>query len=104
MNAVQSRSSDPITFDPVLTAEHEGMFRHFLGGMLFATAHVLQFVALLTVAFAIGAGWWAGLAAFVAIGVAIGLAFKRGPIYWAIFGAETVAMIVGGLLVGVFAL
>ena len=79
-------------------------FRHFLGGMLFATTQVLQFIALLTVAFAVGAGWWAGLAAFAAVGAVIGLMARRGPIYWAILGAEIVIAIVGGLAASFFAL
>lgn len=98
MNTAQPMGQQTQNFDPVLLEDHRGTFRHFLNGMLFALTQVLQVIGLLSVGFAIGAGWWAGLALFVVIGVAIGLAFRRGPIYWAIEASEIVALIVGGLL------
>lgn len=102
MNTAQPMGQQTQSFDPVLTEDHRGTFRHFLNGMLFALTQVLQIIGLLSVGFAVGAGWWAGLALFVLIGVAVGLAFKRGPIFWAIEASEIVALIAGGLLALVF--
>ena len=52
------------------------------GGFLIATVwtcgHIAQAVMLLVLAFAIGAGWWSGVAAYVGIGIAAGLIFRMG--------------------------
>ena len=45
---------------------------------------IAQTIMLLTLAFAIGAGWWAGFVAFVAIGVVIGMVFRLSGVYWAV--------------------
>ena len=54
---------------------------------------------LLTLAFAIGAGWWAGFVAFVAIGVVIGMVFRLSGVYWAVQIALWVLLVLGGLIV-----
>jgi hypothetical protein len=54
---------------------------------------------LLTLAFAIGAGWWAGFVALVIIGVAIGLVFRLSGVYWAVQIALWVLLVLGGLIV-----
>ena len=60
---------------------------------------IAQAVALLTLAFAIGAGWWSGFAAFVVIGAALGFAFRMSGVYWAVQVALWVLMALGGLIV-----
>ncbi|GIK50896.1 MAG: hypothetical protein KJZ75_16980 [Hyphomonadaceae bacterium] len=105
MNAIASDKTatppEPSNY-PELAVEHGETFRRFLAGVLLVTTQFLQAVALLTVAFAIGAGWWAGLALFILIGAAVGLAFRRSAIFWSLEAVETVALILGGLIAGAF--
>jgi hypothetical protein len=74
-------------------------FHGFLMATVWTCGHIAQMVALLTLGFAIGAGWWAGLAAFVVIGVAVGLAFRLSGVYWALQVAFWVLLGVGGMIV-----
>ena len=74
-------------------------FHGFLVGSLWIGGHIAQAVSLLTLAFAIGAGWWPGFIVFVVIGIAIGLAFKMGGAYWAAQVVEWVLLGLGGLIV-----
>lgn len=77
--------------------------RETFGGFLAATVWtcglIAQTVALLTLAFAIGAGWWAGFAVLVLIGIAVGMAFKLSGVYWATQVAIWVLLALGGLIV-----
>lgn len=74
-------------------------FSGFLSASLWGGGHIVQLIALLVLAFAIGAGWWAGFAAFVVIGIAIGLFFKMSGAYWAAQVVEWVLLGLGGLIV-----
>lgn len=74
-------------------------FSGFLATTVWSSALIAQGVALLTLAFAIGVGWWAGLAAFVAIGAVIGLAFRMSSLFWAVQVVLWVLLSVGGLIV-----
>ncbi|MEJ0059771.1 MAG: aa3-type cytochrome c oxidase subunit IV [Terricaulis sp.] len=74
-------------------------FHGFLNASLWGSTHIAQAVALLTLAFAIGAGWWAGVAAVVAIGVVVGLLFKSSGAWWAVQIAQAGVLILGGLIV-----
>lgn len=74
-------------------------FHGFLMATVWCCGLLAQAVALLTVALAIGAGWFAGLAAFVAIGVAIGLVFRLSGVYWAMQVALWVLLGIGGMIV-----
>jgi len=74
-------------------------FHGFLMASLWTGGLIIQTVALLTLAFAIGAGWWAGMGAFVVIGVALGLSFNMGGVYWATQVALWVLMGLGGMIV-----
>jgi cation transporter-like permease len=88
-------------------AHHGGMnihdqkqtFHGFLVASLWLGTQIIMVVALATLAFAIGAGWWAGLAAFVAIGVAVGLLFKMSGAWWATLIAQTVLLGLGGMII-----
>lgn len=71
----------------------------FLSASLWCGGLIIQGVALLTLAFAIGFGWWPGLAAFVAIGVVLGLFFRMSGVYWAVQIALWVLLGFGGLVV-----
>jgi hypothetical protein len=75
-------------------------FSGFLSASLWVSTHIAQTVALLTLAFAIGDGWWAGVFAAIAIGVVVGLLFKASSgVWWAVQIAQAVVLIIGGLLV-----
>lgn len=74
-------------------------FHGFLIASIWGCGLIAQSVALLTLAFAIGAGWWPGLFASVAIGVAVGLFFRMSGVYWAVQIALLVILGVGGLIV-----
>lgn len=73
-------------------------FHAFLMGSVWTSGLVIQAVALLTLAFAIGLGWWAGLAAVVVIGVALGMAFNLSGVYWAVQIALWVILALGGMI------
>ncbi|MBY0568554.1 MAG: aa3-type cytochrome c oxidase subunit IV [Hyphomonadaceae bacterium] len=74
-------------------------FGGFLSATVWTSCFVIQSVALLTLAFAIGLGWWAGLAAFAVIGIAIGFAFKLPGVFWATQIVLWVLMGIGGMIV-----
>lgn len=74
-------------------------FHGFLMASVWTCGLIVQLVGLLTLAFAIGAGWWAGLAVFVLIGVALGASFKLSGVYWAVQVALWVLLALGGLIV-----
>lgn len=74
-------------------------FHGFLTATVWTCGLIAQAVALLTLGFAIGAGWWSGFAAFVLIGVALGFAFRLSGIYWATQVALIILLGLGGLIV-----
>jgi hypothetical protein len=78
-------------------------FQGFLSASLWTSGLIAQAVMLLTLAFAIGLGWWAGFCAFVAIGAALGIGFRMGAVYWAVQVALWVLLALGGLIVPAFA-
>jgi hypothetical protein len=71
----------------------------FLSASVWTSGLIAQAVMLLTLAFAIGMGWWPGFSAFVAIGILIGFIFKMPSVYWAVQVALWVLLGVGGMLV-----
>ncbi|MDX2276034.1 MAG: aa3-type cytochrome c oxidase subunit IV [Hyphomonadaceae bacterium] len=79
--------------------DQRATFAGFLTATVWTSAHVIQAVALLTLAFAIGLGWWAGVGAYIAIGVATAFLFKMGGSWWAAQVAQWVLLILGGLIV-----
>lgn len=80
-------------------SDQKDTFHGFLVASIWGCGHIAQLVALLTLAFAIGAGWWPGFFAYVAIGVGVGLIFKMGGAYWAAQVAQWVLLALGGILV-----
>jgi hypothetical protein len=79
--------------------DQKDTFDGFLSASVWTGGHIVQLVALLTMAFAIGMGWWPGFVAYVLIGVAIGFAFKMSGVYWAAQVAQWVLLGLGGLIV-----
>ena len=78
---------------------HRETFHGFLIGTIWVTGHIAQYVMLFTLAIAIGDGWFAGLLAFIAIGVAAGILFRMSGAYWAAQIAQWVLLGLGGLVV-----
>jgi len=89
--------------DTAELAAHQETFSGFLTATVWVCTHIAQAVMLLTLAFAIGAGWFAGLLAYVAIGVAAGLAFRMSGVYWAAQIAQWVLLGIGGVIVPLLA-
>ena len=74
-------------------------FHGFLMASVWTSGLIAQSVMLLTLAFAIGLGWWPGFVVFVLIGVVIGSVFKLSGVYWATQVALWVLLGIGGLIV-----
>ena len=74
-------------------------FGGFLTATVWTCVHIAQAVMLLTLAFAIGSGWWAGVGAYIAIGIVAGLIFRMGATYWAAQIAQWVLLVIGGMIV-----
>ena len=79
--------------------DQRGTFHGFLVATVWTCTLIAQSVALLTLAFAIGNGWWAGLGVFVVIGILAGLVFRLGGAYWATQIAFWVLLGLGGAIV-----
>lgn len=79
--------------------DQKDTFHGFLMASVWGGGLVIQLVALLTLAFAIGAGWWAGWIAFVALGAGVGFFFRMSSVYWAVQVALWVILALGGLIV-----
>ena len=74
-------------------------FHGFLLSTVWMCGHIAQLVALLTLGFAIGAGFWAGFAAYVIIGIVVGAVFRLSGVYWAAQVAQWVLLALGGLII-----
>lgn len=79
--------------------EQVNTFQGFLKAALWMCTFVAMSVSLLVVAFAIGAGWFAGLGAFAAVGIGAGLFLRMPTAFWIAIGAITAALAVGGAIV-----
>ena len=79
--------------------DQKATFHGFISATVWTCTLIAQFVALLTLAFAIGDGWWAGLGVFVIVGVLVGLVFRMSGAYWAVQIAMWVLMAIGGAVV-----
>ncbi|MGQ0533369.1 MAG: aa3-type cytochrome c oxidase subunit IV [Caulobacteraceae bacterium] len=74
-------------------------FHGFLMATVWTCGLMAQVVGLLTLAFAIGAGWWPGYFVFVMVGVVVGFAFRLSGVYWAVQVAFWILLGLGGLVV-----
>ncbi len=77
--------------------DQKDTFKHFVSFSLWGTLLTIMLVALLTVAFAMGFGWYAGLAAWVVIGAAAGFFMKMSGAWWVLVVGSTILFGVGGL-------
>lgn len=78
-------------------------FHGFLIATVWTCGLIAQGIALATLAFAIGEGWWAGMLAFVAIGAALGFLFRMSGAYWAVQVALWALLAIGGVVVSALA-
>lgn len=74
-------------------------FHGFLTATVWTCTLIGQSVLLLTLAFAVGLGWWSGYFAFIAVGVAAGLIFKLRSVFWAVQVVLWVLLGLGGMIV-----
>jgi hypothetical protein len=74
-------------------------FHGFLAASVWTSGLIAQAVALLTLAFAIGAGWWAGFGALVVLGILVGLVFRMSGVYWAVQVVVWALLGLGGMIV-----
>lgn len=79
--------------------DQKSTFHGFLIATVWTCGLIAQSVVLLTLGFAIGEGWWAGLGAFVLVGVGVGLLFRMSGAYWAVQVALWVMLGIGGVIV-----
>lgn len=79
-------------------SDQRSTFGGFLAASVWGCGLIAQSVALLTLSFAIGMGWWPGLFALVGIGIAVGLVFRMGSVYWAVQIALWVLLGLGGIV------
>lgn len=82
-------------------SEQSKTFRAFLGAAMWACTLIAMLLSLLVVAFALNLGWFAGLGAFVAVGVGAGLFLRLGMAFWVTLIASAGLLGLGG---GVIAL
>lgn len=79
--------------------DQKATFHGFLMASVWGSALVIQLVGLLTLAFAIGAGWWAGYVVFVLVGIGFGFGFRLSGVFWAMQAALWVLLGLGGLII-----
>lgn len=79
--------------------DQKDTYHAFLMATVWTCGLIAQSVMLLTLAFAIGLGWWPGFVAFAVIGIALGLTFKLSGVYWATQITLWVLLVLGGLIV-----
>ena len=79
--------------------DQKSTFHGFLMATVWSGTVMAQAVALLTLAFACGAGWWACFVEFALIGIVAGFTFRLSGVYWAVQVALWVLMILGGLII-----
>lgn len=77
-------------------SDQKATFSGFLTISVWGTALTIMLVAMLTVAFAMGGGWFAGLAVWAVIGLVAGMIMKMGLYWWATLIGSTVLMALGG--------
>lgn len=83
--------------------EQKSTFGSFMSATVWFCIFLAQGLALAVLAFAIGAGWWSGWLAFVAIGVVAGLFFRMSGIFWAVEVLFWVLLAIGGMIVPLIA-
>lgn len=82
--------------------DQKSTFKHFLNISLWGTVYTTMAVALLTVAFAMGYGWFPGLSAYVAIGAVAGFALGMRGGWWALLIGSTIVLALGGFVTLLF--
>jgi len=79
--------------------DQKDTFHGFLVASIWTSGLIAQGVVLLTLAFAIGLGWWAGFGALVVLGIAVGLIFRMTGVYWAVQVVLWALLGLGGMII-----
>jgi hypothetical protein len=86
-------------------ADQKSTFSGFMAVTVWSSALIAMSVAGLVVAFAMGAGWFAGVGVYAVMGAAIGLLMRMGGVWWAcLVGSVILYVIGGGVVTGLGAL
>lgn len=80
-------------------ADQKNTFSGFLAATIWGSALIAMSVAGLVVAFALGAGWFAGVAVYAAIGVLAGGALRPPGPWWAALTVAVLLFLIGGGIV-----
>lgn len=77
-------------------SDQKATFSGFMAVTAWGSALTVMLVALLVTAFALGGGWFGGVAVWAALGLAAGLALNLGLYWWAMLIGSTALMAIGG--------
>jgi len=79
--------------------DQKGTFSGFMAVTLWSSALIAMSVAGLVVAFAMGAGWFTGVAVYAVLGAAIGALMRMDGVWWASLIGTVIVFLVGGAIV-----
>lgn len=86
-------------------ADQKATFSGFMTVTIWGSSLITMSVAGLVAAFALGGGWFTGVAVYAVLGVLAGLVFRKGGAWWASLAATVVVFLIGGgIVAGVGAL
>ncbi|MBU6406544.1 MAG: aa3-type cytochrome c oxidase subunit IV [Alphaproteobacteria bacterium] len=80
-------------------ADQKTTFSGFLAATMWGSALIAMAVAGLVVAFALGAGWFAGVAVYAVLGVLAGAVLRLPGAWWASLAAAVLLFLIGGGIV-----
>jgi len=83
--------------------DQKDTFHGFMVATIWGCGWIAMSVALMVVAFAMNLGWWPGMAAFLVIGVGVGLIFQMSSTWWAVLVGTTILLVIGGAIVPLIA-
>ncbi len=80
-------------------ADQKATFSGFMAVTVWGSALIVMTVAGLVVAFALGAGWFSGVAVYAVLGGLAGLILRLGGAWWASLAVTVAVFLVGGGIV-----
>lgn len=80
-------------------ADQKATFSGFMAVTVWGSALIVMTVAALVVAFALGAGWFTGVAVYAVLGVLAGAILRLGAAWWASLAVAVVVFLIGGGIV-----
>jgi hypothetical protein len=80
-------------------ADQKTTFSGFMVATVWGSSLIVMAVAGLVAAFALGGGWFNGVAVYAVLGVLAGLVFRKGGAWWASLAATVIVFLIGGGIV-----